>query len=94
MSTAQPATARPEETSGLDHLDRLHAQLSASVASLSLADRVRLGDLALGKIRQGLAVFDREQRLLLFNPRYAEMYSLRPDDLWIGMTLREVIDLR
>jgi diguanylate cyclase (GGDEF)-like protein len=94
MSTAEPATARPEETSGLDHLDRLRAQLSASVASLSLAERVRLGDLALGKIRQGLAVFDREQRLLLFNRRYAEMYSLRPDDLWIGMTLRDVIDLR
>lgn len=49
---------------------------------------------ALNKIRQGLCVFDREQRLLLFNPQYAEMYDLNPADLWLGMTLRDVIDLR
>lgn len=49
---------------------------------------------ALNKIRQGLCVFDGEQRLLLFNRQYADMYDLAPDDLWIGMSLRDVIDLR
>jgi diguanylate cyclase (GGDEF)-like protein len=94
MSSAHPVVACPDETVGLGALERLHAQLSDSAATLALAERVRLGELALGKIRQGLCVFDGDQRLLLFNPRYAEMYNLRPEDLWIGMTLRDVIDLR
>lgn len=55
---------------------------------------IELRDLALDRIRQGLCVFDERQRLLLFNRRYAEMYGLRVDQLWIGMTLRDMIDLR
>ena len=39
-------------------------------------------------------MFDGQRRLLLFNRRYAEMYHLRPEDLWIGMTLEQVTDLR
>jgi hypothetical protein len=38
--------------------------------------------------------FDEQQRLLLFNRLYAEMYGLDPGQLWIGMTLRDVVDLR
>jgi len=56
--------------------------------------QVRLRDRALDKMRQGLCVFDKQRRLLLFNRRYAEMYHLRPEDLWIGMTLEQVTDLR
>ena len=56
--------------------------------------QVWLRDRALDKLRQGLCVFDRQQRLLLFNRRYAEMHKLRPENLWIGMTLEQVIDLR
>lgn len=56
--------------------------------------QVHLRDRALDKLRQGVCVFDGQQRLLLFNRCYAEMYRLRPEDLWIGMTLREVADLR
>jgi diguanylate cyclase (GGDEF)-like protein len=48
----------------------------------------------LDRIRQGLCVFDKQQRLLLFNRLYAEMYGLEPRQLWIGMTLRDVVDLR
>ncbi len=55
---------------------------------------VELRDLALDRIRQGLCVFDEQQRLLLFNRRYAELYDLDPGQLWIGMTLRDVVDLR
>ncbi len=49
---------------------------------------------ALNKIRQGLCVFDHEQRLLLFNRQYALMYDIAPEALWVGMTLRDVVDLR
>jgi diguanylate cyclase (GGDEF)-like protein len=60
----------------------------------SLRDEVELRDLALDRIRQGLCVFDRQQRLRLFNRQYVEMYDLDPGQLWIGMTLRDVVDLR
>ena len=60
----------------------------------SLQAQVHLRDHALDKLRQGVCVFDGQQRLLLFNRCYAEMYQLRPEDLWIGMTLRDVTDLR
>lgn len=60
----------------------------------SLRAEVELRDLALDRIRQGLCVFDRQQRLRLFNRQYAEMYGLDPRQLWIGMTLRDVVDLR
>jgi diguanylate cyclase (GGDEF)-like protein len=56
--------------------------------------QMRLRDRALDKMRQGLCVYDGQRRLLLFNRRYAEMYHLRPEDLWIGMTLEQVTDLR
>ncbi len=59
-----------------------------------LRAQVRLRERALDKLRQGLCVFDGERRLLLFNRRYAEMYALRPEDLWISMTLPEVASLR
>ena len=62
--------------------------------ALNTAEDLRLRDLALDRIRQGLCVFDRQQRLLLFNRQYAEMYDLDPGHLWIGMTLRDVVDLR
>ncbi len=39
-------------------------------------------------------MFDEQQHLLLFNRQYAEMYDLDPGQLWIGMTLRDVVDLR
>ena len=60
----------------------------------SLLHQVELCHLALDRIRQGLCVFDHLQRLLLFNRQYAEMYDLDPGQLWIGMTLRDVVDLR
>lgn len=62
--------------------------------SLALPRQVELRDLALDHIQQGLCVFDGERRLLLFNRQYATMYDLDPRQLWIGMTLRDVVDLR
>ena len=51
-------------------------------------------ELALDLIQVGLCVFDGQQRLRLFNRRYAEMYNIDPTRFWIGMTLRDVVDLR
>jgi len=49
---------------------------------------------ALDASSQGVAFFDREQRLILANRRYAEIFRLSPDRLPPGATLREIIELR
>ena len=61
---------------------------------MDLKHGIELYTQSLDKIGQGLCMFDGGQRLLLFNRRYAEMYNLDPESLWLGMTLRDVIDLR
>ncbi len=58
------------------------------------ASAVALRDLALHHIEQGVCVFDAQQRLMLFNRRYAELYRLPAARLRLGMSLRDVIDLR
>ncbi len=87
MVTISPLRALPAGTSGALRANR------AVTARLDQAQS-DLRDLALDRIQQGLCVFDGQQRLLLANRRYAEMYSLDPEQLWIGMTLRDVVDLR
>ena len=49
---------------------------------------------ALNHMSEALCIFDGEQRLIVCNDLYAEMYNLRPDAIRPGMTLREIIDLR
>jgi diguanylate cyclase (GGDEF)-like protein len=57
------------------------------------ADNLRF-DTALNNISQGLCFFDGQQRLIVCNDRYAEMYGLPPDLMQPGVTLREVVDYR
>ena len=49
---------------------------------------------ALNNMPQGVALYDKFQRLLLVNPRYAEMYGLAAGDVKIGMSLKQVLDKR
>jgi signal transduction histidine kinase/FixJ family two-component response regulator len=51
-------------------------------------------DIALDHMSEALCIFDGEQRLIVSNDRFAEIYGLRPDDMRPGMTLRDIIDLR
>jgi signal transduction histidine kinase/CheY-like chemotaxis protein len=51
-------------------------------------------DAALNQMSEALCFFDDEERLIVSNDRFAEMYNLRPDAIHPGMTLREIIDLR
>jgi signal transduction histidine kinase/ActR/RegA family two-component response regulator len=51
-------------------------------------------DAALNHMSEALCIFDGEQRLIVSNDRYAEIYGLRPDAIRPGMTLREITDLR
>ena len=54
------------------------------------AQNVQL-DAALNNIAQGLAMFDADQRLVLCNRRYVEIYELSPDQVTLGTTLLEII---
>src|SRR6185503_18161753 len=51
-------------------------------------------DAALNNIGQGVAMFDGQQRLVVANRRYAEIYRLPPDQVTPGMSLEEVMALR
>jgi diguanylate cyclase (GGDEF)-like protein/PAS domain S-box-containing protein len=53
----------------------------------------RLG-VALNSISQGVCFFDGAGRLLLANPRYAEIYGLDPERIQPGMSLPEIVTLR
>ena len=65
--------------------EELNERLEAQNANL---------DMALATMTQGLAMFDSEERLVLANERYAEIYGLEPQHLRSGTTLRELVEYR
>jgi diguanylate cyclase (GGDEF)-like protein len=66
--------------------------LDRAIGELETTNR-RFGT-ALANMSQGLCMFDRDERLLVSNRRYAEMYGLDPNVVRPGMPLREVLELR
>jgi diguanylate cyclase (GGDEF)-like protein/PAS domain S-box-containing protein len=51
-------------------------------------------DAAMDNMLQGLAMYDAEQRLIICNKRYAEMYGLSPEQVTRGTTLRQIFEYR
>jgi len=51
-------------------------------------------DAALDNMLQGLAMFDAEQRLIVCNRRYAEMYGLTAEQVRPGTTVRQIFEYR
>jgi diguanylate cyclase (GGDEF)-like protein/PAS domain S-box-containing protein len=49
---------------------------------------------AINNMSQGLCLFDREQRVVFANRRFAELYNLTPDEVKPGTTLREIMTAR
>ena len=45
-------------------------------------------------LSQGVCFFDREERLILSNRRYAEIYRLAPEHVRPGATLKEIVERR
>jgi diguanylate cyclase (GGDEF)-like protein/PAS domain S-box-containing protein len=58
-----------------------------------LAEVTKNLDLALENMSQGLCLFDKDERLLLANRRYSEIFGFPEGGIKPGMTLREIIDL-
>ena len=68
------------------------AELEARIATLE-AQNWRY-QTTLDAISQGVAFFDRDQRLIAGNRRYAEIYRLTPDQIPPTTTLREITERR
>jgi PAS domain S-box-containing protein len=67
-------------------------ELSVAMAALK---QVNLWfDTALKNITQGLSMFDKDQRLVLCNGRYGEIYGFKPDQIRPGTELRSILEAR
>jgi diguanylate cyclase (GGDEF)-like protein/PAS domain S-box-containing protein len=59
-----------------------------------LAAKSNLLELTLENMSQGLCMFDRNQRLVVCNRHYAQMYGLSPEETAPGTTLRSILEAR
>jgi diguanylate cyclase (GGDEF)-like protein/PAS domain S-box-containing protein len=59
-----------------------------------LREQNLLLDAALNNMSQGLCMFDADERIVVFNRRYLEMYRLSPQVVKAGCTLRQLLDHR
>ncbi len=51
-------------------------------------------DVALNNMSQGLCMFDAEQKVVVSNARYGEIYHLGPDQIKPGTTLAQILEYR
>ncbi len=49
---------------------------------------------ALNNMKQGLCMFDAQDRVVIWNQRYLDMYGIPPDRIWPGCDLRDVLETR
>lgn len=93
---ARRATAAPPETN-LAALAKLATasyetvvnELRTTVATLEA--QVLRHETAIEHVSQGVCFFDNEQRLILCNRRYAEIYHLAAEQVIPGVPLREIV---
>ncbi len=65
-----------------------------AVMTLRLRGQKRRFNAAFDHMTQGVCMYDEQERLVLCNKRYIEMYSFSPDIVKPGCTLREILDYR
>jgi diguanylate cyclase (GGDEF)-like protein/PAS domain S-box-containing protein len=70
----------------------LERKLPATIATLGV--RVRRLETVIDNLSHGVCYFDAEERLILSNRRYAEIYRLDPRDIRPGATVTEIVELR
>lgn len=92
VAGATDCVVKPVVIEGLLASLRVHLQLQA--AQRQLEHTKTQFATTLDKIGQGVCFFDADQRLILSNRRYAEVYGIAPDAVRPGMTLREISELR
>jgi diguanylate cyclase (GGDEF)-like protein/PAS domain S-box-containing protein len=70
------------------------ASILARVVLNRVREQNRLLDAATNNMVQGLCMFDSDNRLLVWNQRYVEMYSIDPKRIWRGCSLRDLLEAR
>ncbi len=70
----------------------IERELGATIATL--ATQVRRLETVIDNLSLGVCYFDSEERLILSNRRYAEIYRLAPERVRPGATLKEIIERR
>ena len=83
----------------LEESGRAHAQAEEALAALDrreaeLTEQNRLFNAALSNMSQGLCMFDQDQKLLVCNERYIEMYGLSKDLAQPGTPFRKIVESR
>lgn len=51
-------------------------------------------DGAINNMIQGLCMFDAQNRLMVWNERYRAMYRIDPSKIWVGCTIRDLLNAR
>jgi diguanylate cyclase (GGDEF)-like protein len=73
----------------------MHQDITEHKKLIALLEEQNLRfDAALENMSQGLCMFDADQRLVVANDRYAEMYDLTPDQVKPGTTFRQILESR
>jgi diguanylate cyclase (GGDEF)-like protein len=89
MATHEDITEREEVNARLKQQYELGRQQEEALRLRNLQF-----DTAINNMSQGLCFFDAEQRLIVCNDRYVEMYDLPPDRVGPGTPLTEIVDMR
>jgi diguanylate cyclase (GGDEF)-like protein len=89
MATHEDITEREEVNARLKNQYELGKQQEEMLRLRNLQF-----DTAINNMSQGLCFFDAEQRLIVCNDRYVEMYDLPPDRVGPGTPLTEIVDMR
>jgi diguanylate cyclase (GGDEF)-like protein/PAS domain S-box-containing protein len=98
IPVAEPANA--PDVKALDTLARLASESREAVfddrgaAIEQLQAQAQHYQTAFDAIEQGVCFFDAQERLILSNRRFAEIYRLAPEQIRPGATLREIVELR
>ncbi len=83
----------------LEESSRARARAETAIAALDLrevelSEQNKLFNAALSNMPQGLCMFDQDERLLVCNARYVEMYGLSKDLAQPGTSFRSIIESR
>ena len=78
---------------GSDVTEQHRTRLALVEAHAELSEQNRRFDAALENMTHGLCMFDAEQRLLVWNRRYLEIFGLPDDALHVGMGQRAIIEV-
>ena len=87
------AARRVDGSLDVDALVAGIAAYNATALEASRAQAARFGAV-LENMVQGVCFFDSDQRLIVCNHRYAEIYGLKPEHVRPGTTLRDIVDQR